>query len=80
MVGSDGLTDEDAIHQLLDRQAKAWAAGDPEAYASVFTDDADYITFLGSHYKGRAAIGASYVPLFKRLKGSHLETRLSRVS
>ncbi|WP_139334355.1 SgcJ/EcaC family oxidoreductase, partial [Mycobacterium avium] len=30
---------------LIDRQEKAWAAGDPEGYASVFTMDADYVTF-----------------------------------
>jgi uncharacterized protein (TIGR02246 family) len=65
---------EDAIRELLDRQM-GWNAGDPEAYASVFTPDADYVTFLGSHYKGREAIAASYAPLFKKLlKGSRLET------
>jgi uncharacterized protein (TIGR02246 family) len=36
------------------------------AYASVFTADADYVAFLGSHYKGREAIAASYVALFKK--------------
>jgi uncharacterized protein (TIGR02246 family) len=40
-----------------------WAAGDPEAYASVFTPDADYVTFLGSHHKGREAIAAPYRPV-----------------
>jgi len=68
---SDRHADEDAIRELLDRQVMGWDAGDPEAYASVFTADADYVTFLGSHYKGREAIAASYVPLFKKLlKGS----------
>jgi uncharacterized protein (TIGR02246 family) len=58
----------------------AWAAGDPEAYASVFTTDADYVTFLGSHHKGREAITASYVSLFKRfLKGSGLDTEITQL-
>lgn len=66
--------DEHAIRALVDRQATAWAGGNPEAYADVFTEDADYVTFLGSHYKGRDAIAASYVWLFKRvLKGTHLK-------
>lgn len=44
----DQPADEDAIHALIDQQVKAWAAGDPVAHASVFTTDADCITFLGS--------------------------------
>jgi hypothetical protein len=59
--------DEDAIRKLLGRQVNGWDAGDPDAYASVFTSDADYVTFLGSHYKGREAIAASYAPVFKNL-------------
>jgi uncharacterized protein (TIGR02246 family) len=72
--------DEDAIRELLDRQVMGWNAGDPEAYASVFTPDADYVTFLGSHHKGRDAIAASYVALFKKLlKGSRLDTAITQM-
>jgi len=67
--------DEHAIRELLDRQIKGWNAGDPEAYANVFTPDADYVTFLGGHYTGREAIATSYAPLFRKLlKGSRLAT------
>jgi uncharacterized protein (TIGR02246 family) len=77
MTSSDRTADEDAIRELLDHQAMGWAAGDPEAYASVFTPDADYVTFLGSHHKGRQAIAASYAPPFKKpLKGSQLDTEI----
>lgn len=73
MTSGDRRADEEAIRALIDQQVKGWAAGDPAAYASVFTADADYITFLGSHYTGRDAIAASYVPLFRRLlKGTRL--------
>lgn len=72
--------DEHAIRELLDRQVKGWNSGDPEAYASVFTPDADYVTFLGSHYKGREAIATSYAPLFKKLlKGSRLGTEITQL-
>jgi uncharacterized protein (TIGR02246 family) len=72
--------DEDAIRKLVDRQVKGWNAGDPEAYASVFTYDADYVTFLGSHYKGREAIAASYGPLFKGfLMGSRLDFEITQL-
>ena len=72
--------DVDAIRSLVDQQVKGWAAGDPEAYASVFTADADYVTFLGSRHKGREAIAGSYAPLFKRLlRGSHLDIDIVQV-
>lgn len=67
MTSGDQNADEHAIRALIDQQVKAWAAGDPAAYASVFTTDADYITFLGSHHAGRDAIAASYAPLFRKL-------------
>src|SRR5260370_35115584 len=80
MTDADRRSDEDAIRELLDRQVEGWDAGDAEAYASVFTPDADYVTFLGSHYKGRGAIAASYAPLFKKfLKGSRLEFEITQL-
>ena len=46
----------------------------------MFTADADYVTFLGSHYKGRKAIASSYAPLFKKLlKGSRLDTEITQL-
>jgi uncharacterized protein (TIGR02246 family) len=80
MTDAERRSDEDAIRELLDRQVEGWDAGDAEAYASVFTPDADYVTFLGSHYKGRGAIAASYAPLFKKfLKGSRLEFEITQL-
>ena len=79
-MNGDRPIDEDSIRKLVDRQKQAWAAGDPELYASVFTSDADYVTFLGSHFKGRTAIAASYVPLFKNLlKGSRLDIEITQL-
>ncbi len=80
VTGPDQRADEDAIRELIAQQVKGWAAGDPEAYAAVFTSDADYITFLGSHYRGREAIAASYVPLFRKLlNGSRLHIEISQI-
>lgn len=79
-TGDDRSADADAIHGLLDRQMQGWDAGDAEAYASVFTPDADYVTFLGSQYKGRQAIAASYAPLFRKLlKGSRLKVEITQL-
>ncbi|UAK33620.1 SgcJ/EcaC family oxidoreductase [Nocardia asteroides] len=75
----DQRTDESAIRDLLDRQAEAWTNGDAEAFAAVFTPDADYVTWLGSHFKGRAAIAASHVPLFEKyLKGTRLDGEITQ--
>lgn len=72
--------DEAAIRELLALQVAGWNAGDPAAYASVFTSDADYVTFLGDRHQGREAIVASYAPLFaKLLRGTRLELEASTV-
>ncbi|MBF6333411.1 SgcJ/EcaC family oxidoreductase [Nocardia transvalensis] len=68
------LTDEAAIRALFDRTSRAWADADAHAFASAFTEDADYVTFFGPHYKGRADIEAVHRPLFEKWqKGSHLD-------
>jgi uncharacterized protein (TIGR02246 family) len=60
-----------AIRHLFQRFLAAW--GDADTYASVFTEDADYVTFDGTHVKGRGAIAESHRLLFERvLKGSRL--------
>lgn len=80
MTSGDQRADEEAIRGLIERQVKGWEAGDPDAYASVFTSDADYVTFLGGHHRGREAIAASYVPLFRKvLKGTRLEIDVTHV-
>ncbi len=66
--------DEAAVRELITRQVAGWNAGNPAAYADVFTPDADYVTFLGAHHRGRDAIASSYAPLFaKLLRGSRLD-------
>lgn len=80
MTSGDQRADEDAIRGLIDQQVRGWAAGDPDAYASVFTPDADYVTFLGSHHTGREAIAASYAPLLRKLlKGTRLQIDVGQV-
>ena len=79
-MSDDRRADVDAIRSLIGRQVDGWDAGDPEAYAGVFTADADYVTFLGSRHKGRQEIAASYAPLFARLlKGSHLDIEITQL-
>lgn len=61
------------IRALLDALVEAWNAGDATAYARLFTEDADYVTFFGLHMTGRRAIEESHHALFTGpLKGSHI--------
>lgn len=61
------------IGGLLDALVEAWNAGDATAYAGLFTEDADYITFFGLHMAGRRAIEESHRALFEGpLRGSRI--------
>ncbi|HEX5503223.1 MAG TPA: SgcJ/EcaC family oxidoreductase [Thermomicrobiales bacterium] len=63
--------DEAAVRVLVQRMNDAW--GDADAFAAVFTEDADYVVFDGTHLRGRRAIAEAHRPLFERfLKGSRL--------
>jgi conserved hypothetical protein len=64
---------EQEIGGLLDALVAAWNAGDATAYAELFTEDADYVTFFGLHMTGRRAIEESHRALFAGpLRGSRI--------
>lgn len=73
-------TDEAAIRDLFGQLLDAWGRGDGDAYGALFTDDADYVAFDGTHTKGRTAIAASHQALFDtHLKGTRLTGAISAV-
>lgn len=51
-----GPGDEAAIRALEQQQAAAWNAHDIDAYAALFTADADVINVLGWHWRDRAEL------------------------
>ncbi|WP_119726834.1 SgcJ/EcaC family oxidoreductase [Thermomonospora amylolytica] len=58
---------------VLSSMTDAWGRGDADAYGAVFTEDATYTTFVGSHYQGRHDIVESHRALFGGfLKGTRL--------
>lgn len=62
-----------AVTAVLDSLADAWARGDADAYGAHFTEDATYVTFVGTRYQGRDDIAESHRALFaKFLKGTKL--------
>ena len=65
--------DTAAITAVLDRLAAAWSAGDGAAYGAEFTEDATYITYVGTLYRGAREIGSAHQALFDGfLKGTRL--------
>ena len=60
----DELVERRAIRELRAALQDAWNRGDASAYASLFTDDADFVAWTGAHGRGRRAIEDGHRPLF----------------
>lgn len=59
--------------ELLDRLTDTWGRGDAPGYAALFTANADYVTYDGTHLRGRDEISTAHQRLFdKFLRGSSL--------
>ncbi|SCF10992.1 conserved hypothetical protein [Micromonospora viridifaciens] len=69
------------VCKVLDQLVDAWGRGDADAYGAVFTDDATYTTYVGTHYQGRRDITDSHRALFggfvkgTKLADSYLDIR-----
>ncbi|MDI1461327.1 SgcJ/EcaC family oxidoreductase [Catellatospora sp. KI3] len=73
MSDTDRTADRDAVSAVLDAISRAWDAADADAFGRAFTEDASYITFVGTEYRGRADITESHRALFRAFtKGTRL--------
>jgi uncharacterized protein (TIGR02246 family) len=64
-------------HEIINRQEHAWNAGDGEAFAAPFADDADFVNVLGEHHRGRTTIAAGHQGIFDTVyRGSSVRCRL----
>lgn len=72
--GADRRTDREAVCGVLASLVDAWNDNDAEAYGLLFTEDATYTTFVGSHYQGRQDITDAHEALFA---GFLKDTRLA---
>ncbi|MCP2259611.1 hypothetical protein LX15_003316 [Streptoalloteichus tenebrarius] len=71
-MGQHG-TDEAAVRALAASLARAWDQGDADAYGAAFTEDAEYVTFMGDLARGRREIVESHRWLFATvLRGSRM--------
>lgn len=53
-----------AIEKMLATEQTAWNAGDSEAYANEYTDDADFINIRGQIFAGKAAVKQQHAKIF----------------
>ena len=69
-----------ALHELFDRMCAAWTAGDAVAYGACFTEDSDYVSYDGTHARGRQAMVENHDRLFRGvLSGSALVGRVESI-
>src|ERR1700722_17195014 len=64
MSATSGLSAEDAVHDVMARLREAWERGDGEAYGSLFSEDAQYVTAPGERMHGRKSIAGSHQKIF----------------
>ena len=76
--------DHQEIASVLDRFADAWKRRDMDAFATLFTEDCDWINIVGMHWKGKAQVVRAHHNLITtRYKGvdvhniSHEETEIA---
>src|SRR5690242_15267725 len=58
-------TDRAAIDALVQTLATAWNAGDGDAFAAPFAEDADFVNVRAEHHRGRQAIAAGHNFIFR---------------
>jgi uncharacterized protein (TIGR02246 family) len=64
---------EQAIDALAQKYADSWKAGDAAGCASIYSDDADIIDFMGVTAKGKAAIQESIAKTLSTYPGSSIQ-------
>lgn len=75
-TGPGGKPIESALPQLkrlIERQADAWNRGDGTAFANTYAEDAEFITFDGTHLRGRPEMARNFQLYFDHYtKGTRL--------
>lgn len=66
-------TVEQALDAIAQKYADAWKAGDAAGCASIYSDDADVIDFMGMSAKGKAAVQESITQTLTTFAGSSIQ-------
>src|ERR1700683_3073991 len=73
MSAISAIQPEDAVRDVMVRLREAWDRGDVEAYASLFSEDAQFVTALGTRMHGKKSIAESHREILKTFfKGTKL--------
>ena len=72
--------EERALHGVVYQLEAAWNAADAAGFASLFTEDADFIHLLGGYYIGREAIEAGHRMIFGTIfKGGTIRYSVEKI-
>jgi uncharacterized protein (TIGR02246 family) len=74
--------DRAALDLIVRRLEAAWNAGDGEAFAAPFAEDADFVTIRGEHYSGQAGIAAGHAAIFRTIyagSANHMTVEAARL-
>jgi uncharacterized protein (TIGR02246 family) len=64
---------EQALDALAQKYTESWNAGDAAGCASVYSDDADVVDFMGMSAKGKAAIQESLTKTLGTFPGTSIQ-------
>jgi uncharacterized protein (TIGR02246 family) len=59
--------DRAALESIVGQLEAAWNAMDGSAFAGPFTEDADFVTIRGEHFRGRSAIANGHTGIFRTI-------------
>lgn len=76
---SNRSQDKESIQVASQQLAKAFAEGDANAVAALFTEDAEYQDDTGLTVQGRQALAVAYGKLFAESKGLNAKTETESI-
>jgi uncharacterized protein (TIGR02246 family) len=69
-----------AIRKILKAQTIAWNQDNAQAWVQDFSEDADFINIIGTHFNGQAETQKRHAALFSGIfRNSHLEVEVWKV-
>lgn len=73
--------DQSELRGILQQQEAAWNRGDGSAWASAFSDDADFINIRGAVFHGRTLIAQRHAQIFSGpYQGSHSKITIRQLT
>lgn len=72
--------DSARLGEMVSQLEGAWNAGDGQAFAAPFREDADFVDIRGMHHVGRAGIAVGHAHILSTIyRGSHVRYRVEKL-